>query len=271
MPKEVRDFEDILVNNLSANWPRNLTKLRRIIKDAFRAGFHRGVGAQDAPIKNCEHERVDEDGYCRKCGSDTRGGFCLAQDAPTLDNRKAMPWKDFKKELEARDAPQPRCAFCNMPIEFPRQVCPNISNTGWCCESKSDAPQPQSDERRNALESLLPGRAVNAAQTDWGKGYIEGWIGPDELRTFLRHRYSCSLLLTSGLNPVSHLPWFARAYHRRLGSWNLESGCRNWQKLTPEEKAGWPLSGLGPAKAEAWKNTPGFDGDLPPARIIDSD
>ena len=51
MPKEVRDFEDILVNNLSANWPRNLTKLRRIIKDAFRAGFHRGVGAQDAPIR----------------------------------------------------------------------------------------------------------------------------------------------------------------------------------------------------------------------------
>src|ERR1017187_5940170 len=75
-------------------------------------------GAQDAPIKNCEHERVDEDGYCRKCGSDTRGGFCLAQDAP----------------------------------------------------------QPQSEERRNALESLLPGRAVNAAQTDWGKGYIEGWL-----------------------------------------------------------------------------------------------
>src|ERR1039458_1822514 len=74
--------------------------------------------AQDAPTKNCEHERVDEDGYCRKCGSDTRGGFCLAQDAP----------------------------------------------------------QPQSDERRNALESLSPGRTVNAAQTDWGKGYIEGWV-----------------------------------------------------------------------------------------------
>ena len=44
------------------------------------------------------------------------------------------------------------------------------------CEIDHDAPQPQSDERRNALESLLPGRAVNAAQTDWGKGYIEGWM-----------------------------------------------------------------------------------------------
>jgi hypothetical protein len=37
-----------------------------------------------------------------------------------------------------------------------------------------------------------------------------------------------------------------QGHHRRLGSWNLESGCRNWQKLTPEEKAGWPLSGTGP-------------------------
>jgi hypothetical protein len=82
------------------------------------------LGAQDAPTKNCEHERVDEDGYCRKCGSDTRGGFCLAQDAP----------------------------------------------------------QPQSDERRNALESLLPGRAVNAAQTDWGKGYIEGWLAKSQAK-----------------------------------------------------------------------------------------
>src|ERR1035438_2526664 len=89
-------------------------------------------GAQDAPTKNCEHERVDEDGYCRKCGSDTRGGFCLAQDAP-----------------------QPRCAFCNMPIKFPRQVCPNISNTGWCCEFKADAPQPQSEEEiRSAFEDV---------------------------------------------------------------------------------------------------------------------
>ena len=81
---------------------------------------HGPSGTQDAPTKNCEHERVDEDGYCRKCGSDTRGGFCLAQDAPQ--------------------------------------------------------PQNAEEERRNALESLLPGRAANAAQTDWGKGYIEGWI-----------------------------------------------------------------------------------------------
>src|ERR1017187_9772902 len=121
--------------------------------------MNQSEGAQDAPIKNCEHERVDEDGYCRKCGSDTRGGFCLAQDAP-----------------------QPRCAFCNMPIKFPRQGCPNIANTGWCCEFKADAPQPQSDERRAALESLLPGRAVNTAQTDWGKGYIEGWLAKSQAK-----------------------------------------------------------------------------------------
>ena len=51
-----------------------------------------------------------------------------------------------------------------------------------CGHSSEDAPQPQSDERRAALESLLPGRAVNTAQTDWGKGYIEGWLAKSQAK-----------------------------------------------------------------------------------------
>ena len=53
----------------------------------------------------------------------------------------------------------------------------------WDTELAKSAPQPQSDERRNALESLLPGRATNAAQTDWGKGYIEGWMARGKSQT----------------------------------------------------------------------------------------
>ena len=134
-------------------------------------------GAQDAPTKNCEHERVDEDGYCRKCGSDTRGGFCLAQDAPQPQSEEEI-----------------RSAF----EDVSRPVWSNVAAAGFRRDKdggyESDAlesewrvwqlawrmarakSQPQSDERRAALESLLPGRAVNAAQTDWGKGYIEGWM-----------------------------------------------------------------------------------------------
>ena len=57
-------------------------------------------GAQDAPIKNCEHERVDEDGYCRKCGSDTRGGFCLAQDAPQPQSKE---WGPVRAKSQAKE------------------------------------------------------------------------------------------------------------------------------------------------------------------------
>ena len=56
-------------------------------------------------------------------------------------------------------------------------------------EGAQDAPQPHPADdlaheriRLAALESLLPGRAANAAQTDWGKGYIEGWVAKSQAK-----------------------------------------------------------------------------------------
>src|ERR1035441_2308103 len=75
-----RDAAALEIEIEAASEYRSLAKA--ICKRIRALSYPGPSGAQDAPTKNCEHERVDEDGYCRKCGSDTRQGFCFAQAPP---------------------------------------------------------------------------------------------------------------------------------------------------------------------------------------------